>query len=358
MSHWSGAHRSFPVEQYLKNGESLVRARRTFCTHFNIRRLSDGPSTQLIWSWVQRFRQEGTTLNRAPPGPSTSVATPERVSEVQNEIIRNPRKSIRKIAASTGIKKSTVQVILKKKLRLHPYKMQIVQGLNERDYPLREIFARTMLERFRTPTACPRTPTQLRLKWENLKKSARKRCANLRSSLNKTGGGKDYFPPDEVLDTVTALLGNTCQGFTVEFGGDANNTDLNLDMGEASVNIEEVVTMDKDANGESDGVCGGDVGQVLKEKQIIETPPPKHKNFFLTKASGSGGIVKRKHKMEEEKCKARILRENALTEYLIAKKKKIDLENEEKEITIVKLQLELENARLENLKLKADLGIN
>ncbi|KAL4702401.1 hypothetical protein ACJJTC_002241 [Scirpophaga incertulas] len=156
MSHWSGAHRSFAVEQYLKNGESLVRARRTFCTHFNIRRLSDGPSTQLIWSWVQRFRQEGTTLNRAPPGPSTSVATPERVSEVQNEIIRNPRKSIRKIAASTGIKKSTVQVILKKKLRLHPYKMQIVQGLNERDYPLREIFARTMLERFRTPTAkCP-----------------------------------------------------------------------------------------------------------------------------------------------------------------------------------------------------------
>ncbi|KAL4720184.1 hypothetical protein ACJJTC_014405 [Scirpophaga incertulas] len=153
MSHWSGAHRSFAVEQYLKNGESLVRAHRTFCTHFNIRRLSDGPSTQLIWSWVQRFRQEGTTLNRAPPGPSTSVATPERVSEVQNEIIRNPRKSIRKIAASTGIKKSTVQVILKKKLRLHPYKMQIVQGLNERDYPLREIFARTMLERFRTPTA-------------------------------------------------------------------------------------------------------------------------------------------------------------------------------------------------------------
>ncbi|KAL4711337.1 hypothetical protein ACJJTC_019178 [Scirpophaga incertulas] len=115
MSHWSGAHRSFAVEQYLKNGESLVRARRTFCTHFNIRRLSDGPSTQLIWSWVQRFRQEGTTLNRAPPGPSTSVATPERVSEVQNEIIRNPRKSIRKIAASTGIKKSTVQWVQKLK---------------------------------------------------------------------------------------------------------------------------------------------------------------------------------------------------------------------------------------------------
>ncbi|KAL4708955.1 hypothetical protein ACJJTC_014983 [Scirpophaga incertulas] len=202
------------------------------------------------------------------------------------------------------------------------------KATNATNNKLKEHAWQTLTNEFNSSVvSCPRTPTQLRLKWENLKKSARKRCANLRSSLNKTGGGKDYFPPDEVLDTVTALLGNTCQGFTVEFGGDANNTDLNLDMGEASVNIEEVVTMDKDANGESDGVCGGDV-------------------------------VKRKHKMEEEKCKARILRENALTEYLIAKKKKIDLENEEKEITIVKLQLELENARLENLKLKADLGIN
>lgn len=89
-------------------------------------------------------------VNRTPPGPSTSATTAEHVSLVRNEIIRNPRKSIRKIAASTGIKKSSVHVILKKKLTLHPYKIQIVQQLNENDYPLRETLARTMLERFRT----------------------------------------------------------------------------------------------------------------------------------------------------------------------------------------------------------------
>lgn len=60
--------------------------------------------------------------------------------------------------------------------------------------------------------------------------------------------------------------------------------------------------------------------------------------------------------MEEEKCKARILREKALADYLIAKKRKIELENEEKETTIAKLKLELENAKLENAKLKADLN--
>lgn len=151
MSHWSGAHRAFAVEQYLKCGESLVRARRAFCSHFDIWRLNDSPSTQLIRSWVKRFRQEGTVVNRPPTGPSTSAATPERVAQVRQEIIRNPRKSVTKIAASTGIKKSTVHAILKKKLKLHPYKMQIVQKLNDSDYVLRETYARTMLERFRTP---------------------------------------------------------------------------------------------------------------------------------------------------------------------------------------------------------------
>ncbi|CAK9802718.1 Histone-lysine N-methyltransferase SETMAR [Anthophora quadrimaculata] len=150
MSHWSGSHRAFAVEQYLKCGESLVRARRAFCTHFDIRRIRDRPSTQLIWSRVQRFRQHGTMVNQTPPGPSTLAATPEHMAQVRQEIMRNPRKSIRKISASTGIKKSTVHVILKNKLNFHPYKVQIVQSLKENNYALRETFSRTMLERFRT----------------------------------------------------------------------------------------------------------------------------------------------------------------------------------------------------------------
>lgn len=65
--------------------------------------------------------------------------------KVRNEIIRNPRKSIRKIAVSTGIKKWTLHVILKKKLKLHPYKMQIVQYLNESDY---RYFARILRKNY------------------------------------------------------------------------------------------------------------------------------------------------------------------------------------------------------------------
>ncbi|CAG4956665.1 unnamed protein product [Parnassius apollo] len=40
-----------------------------------------------------------------------------------------------------------------------------------------------------TATSCRRTPQQLRLKWENLKKNARKRCTKIRMNNINTGGG-------------------------------------------------------------------------------------------------------------------------------------------------------------------------
>ncbi|KAL4719301.1 hypothetical protein ACJJTC_004613 [Scirpophaga incertulas] len=53
-----------------------------------------------------------------------------------------------------------------------------------------------LAERFNsTITSCPRTPQQLRLKWENLKKNSRKHYAKIRSNHLKTGGGPpDYIP--------------------------------------------------------------------------------------------------------------------------------------------------------------------
>ncbi|XP_026314318.1 uncharacterized protein LOC113226028 [Hyposmocoma kahamanoa] len=69
---------------------------------------------------------------------------------------------------------------------------------------------------------CRRTPQQLRLKWENLKKNSRKRSTAIRMARIKTGGGPpEYFLPDEILDRVAALLGSTGEGLSVEFGGDA-----------------------------------------------------------------------------------------------------------------------------------------
>ncbi|XP_045540155.1 uncharacterized protein LOC123722427 [Papilio machaon] len=200
----------------------------------------------------------------------------------------------------------------------------------------------------------PRTTNQLRLKWENLKKSARKRCASMRSSLNKTGGGKDYFPPDEVLDQVMTLLGNTCTGFTVEFGGDA----VEIDSVVSPDDVENLCIDSLIANKEGDDGIGGGIvvsGEGVhsseKELNILLKTPTEKKSFYFGKASGKATLGKRKFKLNEDLSKARVQRENALTEYLQAKKKKIDIETEN-------AQLMLENTKLQNLKLRKELGLD
>ncbi|GBP51871.1 hypothetical protein EVAR_88576_1 [Eumeta japonica] len=65
-----------------------------------------------------------------------------------------------------------------------------------------------------------RRSEQLRLKCENLKKTARKRSTKIRMNNIKTGGEKpEHIPPDEALEKVEAILGATCDGYTVPFGG-------------------------------------------------------------------------------------------------------------------------------------------
>ncbi|XP_047511091.1 uncharacterized protein LOC125053659 isoform X1 [Pieris napi] len=92
-------------------------------------------------------------------------------------------------------------------------------------------------EKFNATVAITRrTPQQLRLKWENLKKNSRKRSTKIRMNHIKTGGGApDYIPPDEILDHVSSLLGSTVNGFTVEFGGDAEPAEFWGDAESAEV---------------------------------------------------------------------------------------------------------------------------
>ena len=66
MSQWSGEHRAFAVKAYFKANNSCINARRQFCTRFDIRRLSDAPSENLIRTWVQKFRATGKRPTARP----------------------------------------------------------------------------------------------------------------------------------------------------------------------------------------------------------------------------------------------------------------------------------------------------
>ncbi|CAK1589645.1 unnamed protein product [Parnassius mnemosyne] len=129
MSQWTGEQRAFAVESYFKSNDSCTIARRQFCTRFDIQRLSDGPSANLIRTWVQKFQATGSTINNRRPGPSRTSRTKENIQRVESSVLQNPRQSVRKRASSLALLKTTVQRILSKHKKLHPYKVQLVQAL-------------------------------------------------------------------------------------------------------------------------------------------------------------------------------------------------------------------------------------
>ncbi|XP_054260262.1 uncharacterized protein LOC128996153 [Macrosteles quadrilineatus] len=87
-------------------------------------------------------------MKTKPPGPSRTARTPQNVDRVRDAIQRSPGRSARRHATELGLSKSTVKRILHKDLGFHPYKIMIVQKLNDADYQQRVMFAETMLNMF------------------------------------------------------------------------------------------------------------------------------------------------------------------------------------------------------------------
>lgn len=147
MSQWTGEQRAFAIEAYFKANDSCAIARRRFCSRYNIRRSRDAPSEDLIRLWVRRFRATSSAENKPRPGPSRTSRTNENIELVAASLRDNP---VRKRAAALGLPRTIVHEILKKDLKFHPFKIQIVQALKPNDHNMRKKFCETMLERFRT----------------------------------------------------------------------------------------------------------------------------------------------------------------------------------------------------------------
>ena len=69
------------------------------------------------------------------------------VDQVKDTMTDDPLLSLRTVAARLDTSLSTTFNIARKKLKMKPYKIQIVQKLEPRDRPNRQIFARTLLNR-------------------------------------------------------------------------------------------------------------------------------------------------------------------------------------------------------------------
>jgi hypothetical protein len=54
---WSGEHRAFIVEEFIKNGGLPVATKRAFRIRFALGRRETVPDKKMIYHWVSNFRQ-------------------------------------------------------------------------------------------------------------------------------------------------------------------------------------------------------------------------------------------------------------------------------------------------------------
>ena len=143
---WSGEHRAFVIEEFVKNGESVVATQRSFRRRFSLNRHDPVPTGKTIHRWVSNIRQTSSALNRRRSDRPRTRTAQENVTAVANSIEQSPRRFIRKHAFALHMSATSVHRILLRSLHMHPYKIMVVQELSERDYETRTNLSRDILQ--------------------------------------------------------------------------------------------------------------------------------------------------------------------------------------------------------------------
>ena len=123
----------------------VIPAQCQFCTHFGIGRHRGVPNRKTILLWICNFRQTSSALKWKSPGRPRSVQTPETITTVRHAVTTSPQCSAAKHALALGVSDRSVWRILHLDLKFHPYKIMMVQELQERDWHERQAACKRML---------------------------------------------------------------------------------------------------------------------------------------------------------------------------------------------------------------------
>ena len=142
---WNTEHRAFVVETYFKCGDSVIAAQRQFCTHFGVGWHGRVPNRKTILLWIRNFWQTSSALKRKSPGRPRSIQAPETITTVEHAVTTSPQHSAAKHALGLGVSDCSVRRILHLDLKFHPYKIMMVQEIQERDWHERQAACERML---------------------------------------------------------------------------------------------------------------------------------------------------------------------------------------------------------------------
>lgn len=127
---------------WFHESKSVVTVQRRFHLEYSNRR---PPSKDTIKCWYQQFKDTGNVEHRKGTGrPSTST---EDVDHVWEAFMRNPSTLTCRASLQLGISRTTVMRILHKRLKLHPYKVQLLHELKPNDKPKHFDFAMHILNK-------------------------------------------------------------------------------------------------------------------------------------------------------------------------------------------------------------------
>ena len=127
-----------------EHGGSAAKARKLFYRQ-NGRKFA--PKRTSIKRWYEQFKSTGFVTSLGKTGRKS--LGPAIVEEVANLFAKEPSITIRQAVQrlELPVSRATVQRIIRKKLKLYPYKIQLVHKLQPGDYDRRVSFAQTVLAR-------------------------------------------------------------------------------------------------------------------------------------------------------------------------------------------------------------------
>lgn len=132
------------VEAYWFFQRSYTRVKQEYRRVFP----NDSPvSDSVIQRAVTKFHEHGVAsdLKKGHSGRPKSSVTVENIDEVEEFFTENPTTSIRRASQALGIPRSSLHRI-QRKLKLHPYKIQVFQELSDFDMERRLTFAMKMID--------------------------------------------------------------------------------------------------------------------------------------------------------------------------------------------------------------------
>ena len=99
-----------------------------------------------VWKIIKKFQEIGTTLDREGQGRKQTVRTPQLIKNTREKLRHNFRRSCKNLAAAAGVGKSTMHQLLRKDLRVKPFKVLHQQELSDRHVPMRAKKCRKLLQ--------------------------------------------------------------------------------------------------------------------------------------------------------------------------------------------------------------------